>query len=607
VVFRKRGVEFVDGTAPGFAAILGAPEDIESAIKIIRELQEKNLYVFLHGTGKGISLAELLAKEGVQLGWSTRLVPFGPEISSVAFAIGFACRVAMSFGGVKPGEAQKNLLYNKDRTFAFVLSFGAPSPELAANALGVFNLGCPVITNVDLPEIKVPGVCLYEHLVANVPVDKMVDTALEVRGLKITSVKLDIPVAYAASFEGERVRKEDLYLECGGGKTLGVELLVSKPLDEVEDGKIEVIGPDISDLKDLSEQGPPYRLPLAVVVEVAGANMQEDFEPIIERQFHYLINYAQGVMHVGQRHLMWLRISKQAVEKGFTFKHLGLILYAKIKEKFSAILDKVQVKIYTREPEVREILEKAKEIYRVRDERIAGLVDEKVDVFYSCTLCQSFAPSHVCVITPERVGMCGAYNWLDGKAGYEINPTGPNRPIPKGEGLDPVYGYFSGINEFVKEASRGKVQQVALYSIMKDPMTACGCFECIAAVLPEVNGIMIVNRDYTGLTPTGMKFSTMAGMVGGGVQTPGFLGVAKHYIVSPKFLMAEGGLKRVVWMPKNLKEELKDKLQQRAEEIGIPDLVEKIADETVANTEEEVKTWVEKVNHPVLTLPPLIE
>ncbi|HCE79175.1 MAG TPA: CO dehydrogenase/CO-methylating acetyl-CoA synthase complex subunit beta, partial [Thermodesulfobacterium commune] len=174
---------------------------------------------------------------------------------------------------------------------------------------------------------------------SKVPLDKMVDTALEVRGLKITSVKLDIPVAYAASFEGERVRKEDLYLECGGGRTLGVELLVSRPLDEIEDGKIEVFGPDIPDLKKFEEKGPPYRLPLAVVVEVAGANMQEDFEPIIERQFHYFINYAQGIMHVGQRNLMWLRISKQAVEKGFTFKHLGLILYAKIKEKFSAIVD----------------------------------------------------------------------------------------------------------------------------------------------------------------------------------------------------------------------------------------------------------------------------
>jgi len=339
---------------------------------------------------------------------------------------------------------------------------------------------------------------------------------------------------------------------------------------------------------------------------VAGANMQEDFEAILERQFHHLINYAQGIMHVGQRNIMWLRISKAAAEKGFLFRHIGEILYAKLRQEFGAIVDKCQVKIYTEEEKVKEILELAKQVYARRDARIAGLTDEGVEVYYSCTLCQSFAPSHVCVITPERIGMCGAYNWLDGKACYEINPTGPNQPIEKGDVIDENLGQYTGINEFVKQASRGKVERVSLYSILVDPMTACGCFECIAAVLPTCNGIMLVNRDYLGMTPTGMKFTTMAGMVGGGQVTPGFMGVSKHYITSKKFLLAEGGLKRVVWMPKILKEELKEKLKARAEELGIPDLIDKIADETVANTEDEVREWIEKVNHPVKDMPPIM-
>ncbi|OAQ20880.1 acetyl-CoA decarbonylase/synthase complex subunit alpha/beta [Thermosulfurimonas dismutans] len=606
VIFRKRGVEFVDGTAPGFAAILGAPPNKEIAVKIAQELQEKNLYVFMHSDTNGVRMAEQLKEAGVQLGWPTRLVPFGPDTTSVVFAIGFACRVAMAFGGIKPGDYMGNLLYNKDRTFAFAITFGPVSDEWYANGAGAINWGFPVISDWDIPEIKPFGVCTYEHVVSKVPHEEIVDRAIEVRGLKVTTVKLDIPVAYAPAFEGERVRKDDLYLECGGGRTPAVELLISKPLEEVEDGKIEVIGPEINEVEKLGIKGPPYRLPFAVVVEVAGANMQEDFEAILERQFHHLINYAQGIMHVGQRNIMWLRISKAAVEKGFLFKHIGEILYAKMRQEFGAIVDKCQVTIYTEEEKVKEILELAKEVYTRRDERIAGMTDETVDVYYSCTLCQSFAPSHVCVITPERIGMCGAYNWLDGKACYEINPTGPNQPIEKGEVIDEKLGQFSGINEFVKKASRGKVERVSLYSIMVDPMTACGCFECIAAMLPSVNGIMIVNRDYLGMTPSGMKFSTMAGMVGGGQVTPGFMGVSKHYITSRKFLIAEGGLKRVVWMPKMLKEELKDKLKQRAEELGIPDLIDKIADETVASTEQEVKEWVEKVKHPVLEMEPLM-
>ena len=606
VIFRKRGVEFVDGTAPGFAAILGAPPDKETAVRIAQELQEKNLYVFMHHHTDGRYMPEMLKEAGVQLGWPTRLIPFGPDYTSVVFAIGFACRVAMAFGGIKPGDYMGNLLYNKDRTFAFAITFGPISEEWYANGAGAINWGFPVISDWDEPEIKPYGICMYEHVVSRVPHEEIVDRAIEVRGLKVTTVKLDIPVAYAPAFEGERVRKDDLYLECGGGRTPAVELLLSKPLEEVEDGKIQVIGPEINEVEKLGLQGPPYRLPFAVVVEVAGANMQEDFEAILERQFHHLINYAQGIMHVGQRNIMWLRISKQAAEKGFLFRHIGQILYAKMRQEFGAIVDKCQVTIYTEEDKVKEILELAKEVYAKRDARIAGMTDESVDVYYSCTLCQSFAPSHVCVITPERIGMCGAYNWLDGKACYELNPTGPNQPIEKGELLDERLGQFSGINEFVKKASRGKVERVSLYSILVDPMTACGCFECIAAVLPSVNGIMIVNRDYLGMTPTGMKFSTMAGMVGGGQVTPGFMGVSKHYITSRKFLLAEGGLKRVVWMPKMLKEELKERLQKRAEELGIPDLLDKIADETVATTEQEVKEWIEKVKHPVLEMEPLM-
>ena len=51
-------------------------------------------------------------------------------------------------------------------------------------------------------------------------------------------------------------------------------------------------------------------------------------------------------------------------------------------------------------------------------------------------LCQSFAPDHICIITPERLGLCGAINWLDAKAAKEIAPTGPNQPMPKGEAID---------------------------------------------------------------------------------------------------------------------------------------------------------------------------
>lgn len=596
LIFRKRGVEFVDGTAPGFAAILGTPSDPETASKIALELQEKNLYIFMHDQTDGISMPDQLLKEKVQIGWNTRLVPFGPTYTSAVFAIGFACRVAMAFGGVQPGDYQRNLLYNKDRTFAFVIAFGPVSDEWYANAAGAINWGFPTISDWDIPQVLPTGICTYEHVVSGVPHEEIVQKAIEVRGLKVTVSKIDIPTSYGPAFEGERIRKDDLYLECGGGRTLGVELLVSKEMDEVQDGLVVVEGPEMTDVAEGA------KLPLAILAEVAGRQMQSDFEPILERQFHHLINYAQGIMHIGQRSIMWVRVGKAAIEKGFKFEHIGRILHGKLHQDFGAILDKVQVKIYTTEEKVKEVLGRAKEVYAARDERLGTMTDESEDIFYSCTLCQSFAPSHVCIITPERVGMCGAYNWLDGKASYEINPTGPNQPIEKGEMIDEVTGQWKGINEFVRKASRGKVESVSAYSLMIDPMTACGCFECIATMLPMCNGIMVVNRDYMGMTPSGMKFTTLAGMVGGGQVNPGFLGVSKHFICSPKFMKAEGGLKRVVWLPRMLKEELRDRLEVRAKEEGMPDFLDMIADEEVGITEDEVLRFLQEKGHPALSM-----
>ncbi len=600
VIFRKRGVEFVDGTAPGFAAIMGTPADPEMASKIALELQEKNLYIFMHDQTDGVSMPEQLVKQGVQIGWGTRLVPFGRSYTSAVFAVGFACRVAMAFGGIKPGDYRGNLLYNKDRTFAFVMAFGSVSDEWYANAAGAINWGFPTISDYDIPQVLPTGICTYEHVVSQVPHEEIVQKAIEVRGLKVSVTKIDIPMSFGPAFEGERIRKDDLFMECGGGRTPGVEVLISKEMEEIEDGKITVEGPDIQDI----EEG--HNLPLAILVEVAGREMQSDYEPILERQFHHLINYIQGLMHMGQRDIMWLRIGKAAVEKGFSLAHLGKVLHGKLHQEFGSIVDKIQVTIHTTPEKVDEVIDLAKQVYESRDERLGSMTDETEDVFYSCTLCQSFAPSHVCIITPERVGMCGAYNWLDGKASYQINPTGPNQPIHKGECIDSTLGVFQGINEFVGQASRGAVTDLACYSLMTSPMTACGCFEAIAAMLPQCNGVMVVNRDFMGMTPSGMKFTTLAGMAGGGAQTPGFMGVSKHYLTSPKLFLAEGGMPRLVWLPKMLKEELKDKLIERCEALGMPDFFDKIATEEDGTTEEEILEFLKKVGHPALEMEPVV-
>jgi len=607
IIFRKRGVEFVDGSAPGFAAIVGAAPDAETAKMIVEDYQQKNLYIFLAANQNGTTCAEQLLEAGVQIGWNTRIVPFGPEISAAVFALGFANRVAMAFGGVEPGDYKRILLYNKNRVFAFVNALGDVNAEWAAAAAGAINWGFPTIADTDIPEVLPYGVCTYEHVVANVPHDQIVQKSIEVRGLKVTVSKVDIPCAFGPAYEGERVRKGDLFCQMGGGKTQCTELVQMANMNEIEDGKVEVIGKDIPDLKEGDV------LPLGIYVQVAGREFQEDFEPILERQIHHLVNYIQGVMHIGQRDISWVRVSKNAVEKGFTLKDIGVVIHAKFHQDFGKILDKVQVTLYTNKEDVDALTEKARQIYKYRDERVENMRDEDVEVYYSCTLCQSFAPNHVCTVSPERTGLCGAYNWMDCKASYEINPTGPNQPIEKGECLDPWKGEWKGVNDFVHKASKGGIQSYTFYSILDRPMTTCGCCECIAAVLPQCNGVMTVNREYQGMTPCGMTFTTLAGTIGGGTQTPGFVGHSKFNITQRKFLRGDGpkdkedgGLLRLVWMPKMLKEELRERLIKRGEELGIPDLIDRIADETVGTTEEEILPFLKEKKHPALELEPMV-
>ncbi len=611
-ILRTQGIKLVDGRMPGFAACAGALPTNEEAVQLARALQEKNILVFMASSSNGRSMAEQLAEEGIEMNWDTFLVPYGKDTSAAVHSLNFAARAAMTFGGVKPGnlaKAREILLYNKARVHAFVLALGVDpgvdedqviTDEKYATAAGAINFGFPVISDVDLPQILPTGICTYEHVVSNIPRDKIVSKSIEIRGLEIKVTEIPIPVPYGAGFEGERVRKEQMQVEFGGKRSTAFELLRGKPMEEVEDGKIEIIGPDV----DKVEVG--AAMPLGMLVDVAGREFQEDFETVLERRIHEFISCANGIFHMGQRAIAWLRISKEAFQKGFRLRHFGEILVAKIHDEYAKIVDKVQVRIITDEAQLAEPLEEARKIYRERDERIGKMTDEDVDIFYSCILCQSYAPNHVCIVTPQRLGLCGAYTWLDCKASFQLNPHGPNEPVKKERCIDPVKGQWEGVNDYLLRKSNRNLERFNAYSIVEDPMTSCGCFECITAVLPETNGVMIVNREFTGMTPVGMSFSTMAGTVGGGIQTPGFIGMGKVYITSEKFISADGGIRRVVWMPQELKEEIKERLEKRLAEIGEPELMDKIATEKDAVTSEDLVKFLQEKQHPALSMPPMM-
>ena len=588
-IIRSLGVPLVTGDIPGVAVVLGKADNADDVVKVVKDYQSKGIMTFMVG-----DVIEQCIEGGVKMGLELRVIPLGHDVTSVIHVVTVAIRAALIFGNVQPGDLGGLLEYTKNRVPAFVNTFGALNEVVVSAGAGAIALGFPVIVDVDLGENQVPGALesVCDHA-------ETVKKSLELRNIKIKVKELPIPVAFAAAFEGEIIRKADMHNEFWSSKNPTAELVVMRELNEIEDHKITIIGPDLDAEKDLA---------LATYVEVAGKKMQVDFESVIERKFHAWFNYMEGVMHTGQRNQVRVRVSNAAYENGLRVKDFAEVLYFMIMDEFDAVVDKCQITLITDAAEAGKFRDEiAMPRYAQRDDRLASMTDESVDRYYTCILCQSFAPAHCCVVTPERLGLCGAVSWLDAKATNELDPNGPCQPIFKEGCTDERTGRFATVDKAIFDATHGAVETVTLYSILEDPMTSCGCFECICGIEPVSNGVIVVNREYKGMTPAGMTFGELASCTGGGVQTPGYMGHGRHFIASKKFVSAEGGIGRIVWMPKELKDDVADRLNATAKEmLGIDNFTDMIADETITCDCEELFAWLTEKNHPVMGMEPLM-
>ena len=589
---RELGVPLVTGDIPGVAVILGEAPTAEEGVALVKSYQAQGILVTLVG-----GIIDQCQDAGYKMGANVRVIPLGREVTSVIHVVSVALRAALIFGNITPGDSKELMKYTMERVPAFVNAFSPLNEVIVACGAGAIALGFPVITNQSEGVTPVPKSLLVQPDVA-----RFNQTSLEARSIKIKVKNIDIPVAFASAFEGEIIRRGDMQVEFDGSRVDCAELVHTCEMSEIEDHKITLIGPDVDEMELGSKNSVAY------VVKVAGKNMQPDFEPVIERKFHNYINCIEGVYHTGQRDMQRIRISKDAYEAGFRMRHIGEVLYSQVKNEFDAVVDKCEVEIYTDPAECARIRhEVAIPVFNKRDERLDKLTDESVDVYYSCILCQAFSPSHVCVVTPERLGLCGAVSWLDAKATHQLDPNGPCQEITKEKIIDERIGEYEDVNEAVRKFSQGALEEVSLYSIMEKPMTSCGCFECICGIEPFSNGVCIANREYAGMTPLGMTFPELASMTGGGVQTPGFMGHGKHFIGSKKFMKAEGGIERIVWMPKELKETVAERLNATAKELyGIENFTDMVGDETIATDPEELVAFLTEKGHPALNLDPMM-
>ncbi len=597
---RTWGVQLADGRLTAVALLVGRAVNNRVAAKLVEELRQRNILCLLSG-----AVNQQLEDEGVRIGNQNFVMPLGKDATSAVYAFGFAARCAMKLGGNKPGMWTEILDYCRRRTPGFVLGLGELDDRDYAMALAANEFGFPLFTDTAAPAAGV-GIdtehffaAPFEQITGKDDEEKtsaFVEKCVAVRGLKPKVYHVTSPVPYGPAFDGEVISNAELQVEFGGAGCTAFELAQKAGASEVTDGRVVLIG------SDQATAGPSAHSDLGIIVKVVGDRVKPDFEPYLERQLHDFINYAAGVQHTGKQDRVSIRISKSAAASGLTLESLGKLLCTRFHDQFGSSIEKVEVALITEPKAHADGLEKARAIYEARKKRIASLTDDQVDLFFTCTHCRTFAPNNVSIITPEHVSPCGECSWFDARASFELDPAAGRRPLKPGKLIDIKKGIWEGTNQYAKVASQGRTNEVALYSLMQTPMGACGDFECMVMLIPEANGVMVLSHEDTTLpTPAGITIETFTSLTAG-EQIPGVVGVGKSFLLSPKFILPEGGFKRVVWMSSGLKESMREELQAVCEREGDPELLDKIADERHVTTAEELVAWLKEHKHPALAM-----
>jgi len=390
------------------------------------------------------------------------------------------------------------------------------------------------------------------------------------------------------------VKKADMHIELGGPKwdyMMASVFYIEEDPEKVNDGEMKLIGPDIPEVK------PGTSLPGMFTIRIYGRELTQQHQGYVSRQIGTALQGIEGFMLFGQADGLWIRISKDVANR-LTFAKISQFCYATARTLVPAV-DKVAFFWAIGGPEVggRELIDPLYAWAKKKIEIITAKElydDEDVDTFYGCTICKSLAPNHACVLTPSSLPYCGIIGYDSAKVTAELDPEGYVFTIPKGECLDPDVGHYSGVDEAIWERCNHLVKRVHIYSSIKYPTTNCGCFEAASFYIPEVDGIGLAMRRYTKMTPLGIKFSTLAGMISGGSQNHGFKGLSIAGMASRNFLRGDGGWNRIVWMPADLKRDVADVIPE--------EIYDRIVTEEETVDALKLKQLLQEKGHPIVKL-----
>ncbi|NLW71212.1 MAG: hypothetical protein GX061_09055 [Eubacteriaceae bacterium] len=590
---------------PGFAFILGNPENPKKAQSVIREYRKRGLVCFVGGKA-----AESLGAQNIPLGGRVHYI--GGEISSCINGLSALARIALMYGNVAPGDIIALIDYIKNTVPAFANIFGpVESMDIACCAsLAVMGMAC--VFDSPLGEAQIADV--MESAEETSP---MIARSLELTGLPSEYDKnLPIGVEYSSSHKNEPDFDSIAYtVDPSLKNTCKIALIRDEAL--VEDNKIELIG-----AQGLSREENPSakNVSLCIFAEISGEGLDEDIEWVIESRIPDWLDAIEGVSSSEKKGELKLTVSEKAVKGGFEPKHIGEVILFMIKREFGNIA-KAQMTLIFDEQKVDEIKRKVISVRQAElKEKLSKINDLNCGVFYVCSLCRAYCPRHVCIITPERPSLCGRIDYMRAKAMYAADKNSAIRPIDSSVCTNAESGSYPEVNSVLKQALGEEYDQTSLYSLTDKPVSGFAGAQCVVAKLPSGMGVIIADRDYKGPTPYGylteetpgektdgennegeektvgtMSYIELAAFSDEGKPRPGFISASKQFITSDKFMKKEGGIKRVLWMPKALKDELKDEINAAADDVNF---YHRIFDETKFTTEAEMLEKAEEQNHP---------
>ncbi|MBR5995588.1 MAG: hypothetical protein IK026_03305 [Eubacteriaceae bacterium] len=570
---RKIGFDFCSLKMYGVYIISGVISDEQGVNRIAEQYLRQGAGVFVPSAIK----AKYSPGHGSE--W---VLPCGENKETAFYAVSALVRMAMMFGSVAPGDKASVIRYIDEKAYCCANVFGELNSEDIAVCAGLITLGIPVLANAPLGECVLPGSFESESEFYS-----FAERSVKINGLPEYK-RSDIPVGTNDAFRFADIADKETVYAAGTdiGRTWAMAL--TRLPDRITDRMVETVGSERFISGKIDEH-------LFIMAEICGEKLNDIAEAVIERKIPEWIDSAEGVSCRIVNGKMVLKVSNTALRNGFTPYILGRIVYDGIKAEFGGIVDKAQISVISDEEKVGKLIDRVGRPKLLQtDDKTGSIRDDNCDRFYICAKCSARCPGRYCVITPSRQGECGRIDYITAMTSYRSSEKSGFQEV-SAEFTDKDRGICPDVNRALKDAA-GTQREAALYDSVMPGTPQIPFAECYAITSPDRQGIIIAYKDYDGTVPGNIaSYDEAAHTADRGETAEGIEGVSADFLVSGKFMNASGGVKRIIWMPKSLKDRLGVRLDKISDDGNFS---YRVSDETRSTDFERIAVLAGYQNHP---------